>query len=117
MIFIRCCSLRRSTGWPGPIHPGVNARLGCGYHTSGDVALASLKDVQESFDLARRTAARPFEAEKAHIELLNASETVESIPAILIGMPLWLSAKKLLLDYLWAQVSTCQTRVLFSPSA
>jgi hypothetical protein len=48
-------------------------------------ALASLKDVQESFDLARRTAARQFEAEKARIELLNASDTVE----IITGDPDW----------------------------
>jgi hypothetical protein len=48
-------------------------------------ALASLKDVQESFDLARRSAARPFEAEKARIELVNASETIE----IHTGDPDW----------------------------
>ncbi|MCX6066783.1 MAG: hypothetical protein NT121_13665 [Chloroflexi bacterium] len=40
-------------------------------------ALATLKDAQEAFDLARRTAARPFDAEKARIQLLNASETLE----------------------------------------
>ncbi len=40
-------------------------------------ALASLKDVQESFDTARRLAARPFDAEKANIELLNASQSIE----------------------------------------
>ena len=48
-------------------------------------ALASLKDVQESFDLARRTVARPFEAEKARIELKNTSETVD----IHTGDPDW----------------------------
>ncbi len=42
-------------------------------------ALASTKDGQESFDLARRTAARPFDAERARIELLNASQTVEIV--------------------------------------
>jgi len=40
-------------------------------------ALAALKSHQESFDLARRTVARPFDAEKARIELLNASDTLQ----------------------------------------
>lgn len=40
-------------------------------------AMASLSDPQDSFDLARRTAARPFDAERARIELLNQSHTVE----------------------------------------
>jgi hypothetical protein len=48
-------------------------------------ALATLNDPQEAFDLARRTAARPFEAEKARIELLNSSETVD----IITGDPDW----------------------------
>jgi hypothetical protein len=48
-------------------------------------ALASLNDPQESFDLARRTAARPFEAEKMRIELLNASQGVD----ITTGDPDW----------------------------
>ena len=51
-------------------------------------ALASTKDGQESFDLARRTAARPFDAERARIELLNASQTVE----IITGDPDWNAA-------------------------
>lgn len=48
-------------------------------------ALAALKDQQESFDLVRRTVARPFDAEKARIELLNTSETLE----IHTGDPDW----------------------------
>jgi hypothetical protein len=48
-------------------------------------ALASLKDPQASFELARKTAARPFDAEKARIELLNASETIE----VTTGDPEW----------------------------
>ncbi|MCX6081686.1 MAG: hypothetical protein NTW32_19340 [Chloroflexi bacterium] len=48
-------------------------------------ALATLKDAQSSFELARKTVARPFDAEKALIELLNASETVE----IYTGDPDW----------------------------
>jgi hypothetical protein len=48
-------------------------------------ALASLKDTQDSFELARRTVARPFDAEKALIEIRNTSETVE----IFTGDPDW----------------------------
>lgn len=48
-------------------------------------ALATLKDHQESFELARRTVARPFDAEKARIELLNTSDTLE----IITGDPDW----------------------------
>lgn len=40
-------------------------------------ALASLGDPQESFDLARRTAARPFDAERARIEMLAQSHMVD----------------------------------------
>ncbi|MBM3151601.1 MAG: hypothetical protein FJZ96_05255 [Chloroflexi bacterium] len=40
-------------------------------------AHAALPDQQASFELARRTAARPWEAERARLELLNASQTVE----------------------------------------
>ena len=40
-------------------------------------ALATLKDTQESFELARKTVSRSLEAEKALIENLNSSETVE----------------------------------------
>lgn len=48
-------------------------------------ALASLNDPQESFELARRTAARPFEAEKTRIEMTNASQGVD----IITGDPDW----------------------------
>ena len=40
-------------------------------------AQAALDDLQPSFDLARQTAARPWEAERARLELLNSSQTVE----------------------------------------
>ncbi len=40
-------------------------------------AMATTRDSQDAFELARRTAARPLEAEKARIELLNTSETVQ----------------------------------------
>lgn len=48
-------------------------------------ALATTKDEQESFDLARRMVARPLEAERARVELLNASQTIE----ITTGDPDW----------------------------
>ncbi|MCS6995189.1 MAG: hypothetical protein N2117_08670 [Anaerolineales bacterium] len=47
--------------------------------------LAALDDPQASFDLARRTAARSFEAEKTRIALLNTSEGVD----IFTGDPDW----------------------------
>lgn len=40
-------------------------------------ALASLAEEQESFEAARRTAARPWEAERARLERLNESQSVE----------------------------------------
>lgn len=48
-------------------------------------ALASLQDAQESFDLARRIAARPFDAEKSRIEMMNANQNIE----ITTGDPDW----------------------------
>lgn len=45
----------------------------------------ALEDAQQSFEQARRLAARPWEAEKARIELLNASQTLE----IHTGEPSW----------------------------
>jgi hypothetical protein len=38
---------------------------------------AATGTLQTSFDLARQTSARPWEAEKARLELLNASQTVD----------------------------------------
>lgn len=46
---------------------------------------AALTDAQASFDLARRTAARPWDAEKARIKLTNAAQTVD----IETGDPDW----------------------------
>jgi hypothetical protein len=40
-------------------------------------ALASTPTPEESFDLARRTAARPFDAERARIELLTVSQSID----------------------------------------
>lgn len=47
--------------------------------------LATTPDPQESFDLARRVAARPLDGEKARIELLSASQTFQ----ITTGDPDW----------------------------
>jgi hypothetical protein len=65
-------------GGPGPYTSlALMLDLAPGAKRQSTWALASLKDVQESFDLARRTAARPFDAEKGRIELLNTSETIQ----------------------------------------
>jgi hypothetical protein len=48
-------------------------------------AQAALGDIQASFELARHTAARPWDAEKARIEFVNRSQTVE----IQTGDPEW----------------------------
>ena len=46
---------------------------------------AALADPQESFDLARQTAARPWEAERTKVEMTNAAQAVE----IQTGDPDW----------------------------
>jgi hypothetical protein len=46
---------------------------------------AALDDSQASFELARRTAARPWDAERARIELLNLGQTVD----VQTGDPDW----------------------------
>lgn len=38
---------------------------------------AAMNNVQSSFDLARQTSARPWEAEKARLELVNAGQTID----------------------------------------
>ena len=70
------------TGGPahgsGP-HPClyIDLELGPGATRQLTWAQAALDSMQASFDLARQTAARPWEAERARLELLNASQTVE----------------------------------------
>lgn len=63
---------------PGP-YPGLALPLEMppGTRRQFGWALAATKNDQESFDLARRMVARPLDAERARIELLNASQTVE----------------------------------------
>ncbi|MEZ0397292.1 MAG: hypothetical protein ABWK53_12795 [Anaerolineales bacterium] len=46
---------------------------------------AALGQAEASFDLARRTAARPWDAERARLELLNTAQTVE----VRTGDPDW----------------------------
>jgi hypothetical protein len=71
---------------PGP-YPSLAVALDLALGATRQVTwvLASLKDSQSSFDLARRTAARPFDAERARIELFNTSQGVE----ITTGDPDW----------------------------
>jgi hypothetical protein len=71
---------------PGP-YPALALMLDMAPGSTRQISwgMAALKNAQASFDLARRSAARPFDAERARIELLNASETVE----IATGDPDW----------------------------
>jgi hypothetical protein len=55
----------------------LDLELGPGATRQLTWAQAALHDLQPSFDLARQTAARPWEAERARLELLNSSQTVE----------------------------------------
>lgn len=63
---------------PGP-YPSLalDVELGIGATRAFTWAEAALGDPQSSFELARRTAARPWEAERARIELVNLSQTIE----------------------------------------
>ena len=71
---------------PGP-YPSLALELDLGPGASRQLswAQAALPDQQASFELARRSAARPWDAERARIELLNASQTIE----IQTGDPEW----------------------------
>jgi hypothetical protein len=70
------------TGGPahgtGP-HPSLflDLELGPGAARQLTWAQAATGAMQTSFDLARQTAARPWEAERARIELLNTSQTID----------------------------------------
>jgi len=63
---------------PGP-HPSLllEVELGPGATRQFTFAQAAADTLTASFDLARHTAARPWEAEQARIELVNASDTFE----------------------------------------
>ncbi|MGE5462938.1 MAG: MGH1-like glycoside hydrolase domain-containing protein, partial [Syntrophothermus sp.] len=70
------------TGGPahgtGP-HPSLylDLELGPGASRQLTWAQAALNVLQASFELARQTAARPWEAERARLELLNSSQTID----------------------------------------
>jgi mannosylglycerate hydrolase MGH1-like protein len=70
------------TGGPahgsGP-HPSLflDLDLGPGATRQLTWTQAATATIQTSFDLARQTAARPWEAERARLELLNASQTID----------------------------------------
>jgi hypothetical protein len=63
---------------PGP-HPSLalDLELGPGASRQFTFAQAAEETLPAAFELARRTAARPWEAERARIELLHASSTYE----------------------------------------
>ncbi|HXD10832.1 MAG TPA: hypothetical protein VN653_12275, partial [Anaerolineales bacterium] len=70
------------TGGPahgsGP-HPSLYLDLDLGPGAARQLTFtqASTNSLQTSFDLARQTAARPWEAERARLELLNTSQTID----------------------------------------
>jgi Mannosylglycerate hydrolase MGH1-like glycoside hydrolase domain len=55
----------------------LNLDLGPGATRQLTWGQAATNSLQTSFDLARQTAARPWEAERARLELLNASQTID----------------------------------------
>lgn len=70
------------TGGPAPgagPHPSLylDLELGPGATRQLTWTQAATENLQTSFDLARQVAARPWEAERARLELLNASQTVD----------------------------------------
>ncbi len=70
------------TGGPGPgsgPHPSLflDLELGPGATRQLTWVQAATNALQTSFDLARQTSARPWDAEKARLELLNSSETID----------------------------------------
>lgn len=70
------------TGGPAPgtgSYPSLflDLELGPGATRQLTWTQAAAGSLQASFDLARQTAARPWEAERARLELLNESQTVE----------------------------------------
>ena len=63
---------------PGP-HPSLALKfsLDPGQSRSQTWCVAAEKSVEESFELARKVAARPWDAERARIELMDAGDTLE----------------------------------------
>lgn len=71
---------------PGP-HPSLalDLQFDAGLTRTITWTLASEASVEASFELARRTAARPWDAERARIEMLDAGQTLD----IQTGDPDW----------------------------
>jgi hypothetical protein len=71
---------------PGP-YPSLSLELvlEAGAARSLTWVMAALSDPSASFELARRIAARPWDAERARIEMVNAAQTVE----VQTGDPDW----------------------------
>jgi hypothetical protein len=70
------------TGGPAPgsgPHPSLflDLDLGPGATRTLTWVQAATDHLQSSFDLARQTSARPWEAERARLELLNSSQTID----------------------------------------
>lgn len=70
------------TGGPAPgtgPHPSLYLDLDLGPGASRTLTWvqAATDKLQSSFDLARQTSARPWEAEKARLELLHSSQTID----------------------------------------
>jgi hypothetical protein len=97
------------TGGPahgtGP-HPSLylDLELGPGATRQLTWAQAALQELQVSFDVARQTAARPWEAERARLELLNAGQIID----IQTGDREW--------DAAFALSQTAATGLLFPPN-
>lgn len=71
---------------PGPhVSLSIDLNLVSGARRQLTWAQAALKSLPDSFELARKTAARPWDAERAKIEMLNAAQTVD----IETGDPDW----------------------------
>ncbi len=73
---------------PGPgTYPSLtlDLALAAGGTCTRTWAQAALATPKESFELARRTATRPWEAERAKIEMVNAAQTIE----VRTGDPDW----------------------------
>ena len=94
------------TGGPAPLpgpYPslGVDLDLAPGLSRTITWALAALNSTQESFDAARKTVARPWEAEQARIEMSAASDLMD----IETGDPDW--------DAAFALTQTSALRLFF----
>ena len=63
---------------PGP-HPSLSLELELGPGATRQLTWtqAATDDLQTSFDLARQITARPWEAERARLEMINTSQTID----------------------------------------